>query len=234
MRPSPFVAALDTNHDGAISAVEMAGAGKSLLALDKDGDGAIAMAEVMPQRPEPGGGSPDLVNTLFSFDENKDGKLSKTEVPERMQGIFVRADANTDGLLTREELTKATAAQEQRGPGGPPLDIIFRALDQNQDGVLSKVELAGSVAALKSLDKDGDGELREQELRPMRGGGRGPGEMIGHLFEENDANHDGKLSKAEMPERMQEMFARADVDKDGSVTKEELAKAFERMGPRRQ
>lgn len=234
MRPSPLVAALDTNQDRSISAAEMPGAGKALLALDKNGDGAIALEEVMPPRPEQSGGSPDLVNSLFSFDENKDGKLSKTEVPERMQGIFARADTNTDGLLTREELTKATAAQERRGPGGPPRDMIFQALDKDHDGVVSKSELDGAAAALKSLDQDGDGELREQELRPMRGGGRGPGDMIGHLFEENDANHDGKLSKAEMPERMQEMFTHADLDKDGFVTKEELAKSFEGMGPRRQ
>ena len=245
MRPSPLVAALDTDHDGSISAAEMAAAPQALATLDKNGDGRIALEEVMVRRPEgaerggeQGGGavSPDLVNTLFSFDENKDGKLSKAEVPERMQGIFLRADSDHDGLLTRDELTKATVAQDRRAPGGPPPDLVFRALDKDNDGVLSPPELAGAAAALKTLDKNGDGVLNEQELRPMRGpggpGGRGgPGEMINHLFEENDANHDGKLSKAEMPERMREMFERADLNQDGFVTRDEITKAFESMRP---
>ena len=133
MRPSPLVTALDTDRDGSVSAAEMAAAPRALATLDKNGDGRITIDEVMVRRPqggerggrereaEPGGAvSPDLVNTLFSFDVNKDGKLSKAEVPERMQGIFLRADTDHDGLLTRDELTKATVAQERREPGGPP------------------------------------------------------------------------------------------------------------------
>ena len=247
MRPSPLAAAIDADHDGTLSAAEIGAAPKVLAGLDKNGDGRIDLEEVMERRPEgrergepnAAPAPPDLVNTLFAFDENKDGKLSKQEVPERMQGIFDRADADHDGLLTRDELTKATAAQERRGPGGPPPDMIFRALDQDQDGTLSPAELASSAASLKTLDKNHDGMLDPQETRPMRGGpggpgGRGSAEMIDHLFEENDANHDGKLSKAETPERMQELFERADLNKDGFLTKDEMAKAFENMGPRRQ
>jgi Ca2+-binding EF-hand superfamily protein len=51
------------------------------------------------------------VNSLLAFDANKDGKLAKSEVPERMQGIFVRGDANHDGFLTKDELTKLAATQ---------------------------------------------------------------------------------------------------------------------------
>lgn len=109
----------------------------------------------------------DLAETLFSFDANKDGKLSKSELPERMQGIFARADTNNDGFLTREEVNAATASQERRG--GPPQDPIFRAIDTDGDGVLSAAEIANAPAALKTLDKDGDGQLTMQEVRPMGG-----------------------------------------------------------------
>jgi Ca2+-binding EF-hand superfamily protein len=118
---------------------------------------------------------PDLLETLFSFDKNKDGKLSKEEVPERMQGIFARADADKDGFLTREELIKETAGGqgERRGPGGPPMDPLLRALDEDQDGVLSEAEIAGASAALKALDKNCDGILSGEELRPAMGPGMG-------------------------------------------------------------
>ncbi|MBY0502263.1 MAG: EF-hand domain-containing protein [Bryobacteraceae bacterium] len=229
-RPSPLVTALDADRDGTVSASEIAAAAAALRTLDKNGDGVVAIEEVMPPRPpqeQSGAIAPELVETLFSFDENKDGKLAKTEVPERMQGIFARADANHDGFLTRDELTKVTVAQDRRA-GGPPQDLVFRALDLDHDNVLSAVEIDAAPKSLRSLDKDGDGALQAQEMRPMRGPGGNPEEMIKHLFEENDANHDGQLSKTEMPERMREMFGRLDENKDGLVSKEELTKGMRR------
>jgi len=163
----------------------------------------------------------DLVDTLFSFDKNKDGKLSKDEVPERMQGIFARADADKDGFLTREEVVKATASQERRGPGGPPMDQIFRALDADQDGTVSAAEIAAAPAALKKLDKNGDGALTADEVRPqmMMRGGRGEGR--------------GEERRGTPQEMSAEFFNRFDLNHDGVITKDEVAKAFENMGGRR-
>jgi Ca2+-binding EF-hand superfamily protein len=48
--------------------------------------------------------SDELVKTLMSYDRNGDGKLDRSEVPERMQGLFDRADSNRDGFLTPEEI----------------------------------------------------------------------------------------------------------------------------------
>ncbi len=61
--------------------------------------------------------SDELVNTLMRFDRNGDGKLDRSEVPERMQGLFDRADTNKDGFLTPEEIrtrAKADAFVERR------------------------------------------------------------------------------------------------------------------------
>lgn len=52
----PVIAALDTNHDGTISAEELANAPESLKALDKDGDGALSPEELRPMGPPPGEG----------------------------------------------------------------------------------------------------------------------------------------------------------------------------------
>jgi hypothetical protein len=50
---------------------------------------------------------------------------------------------------------------------------IIAALDANHDGVIDETEIANASAALKTLDKNGDGKLTMDELmppRPMRGG----------------------------------------------------------------
>ena len=63
---------------------------------------------------------------------------------------------------------------------------LMAALDANRDGVISESEIAGAAAALKKLDRNRDGKLTAEELRPdmsQRGGqgmrpggpeGRGP------------------------------------------------------------
>ena len=199
--------------------------------MNKDHDGKINREEVRPNF-GPGGqggnGSPEMVKTLLGFDKNGDGKLSKDELPERMQ-------VNKDGFLSREEIEKLAASSGGNGGSGGPQgmrpDPVFSALDTDNDGVISAVEIKASSTSLSKLDKNGDGQLTQDELRPnMRPGGmRGgnPAEMIDRLFAENDKNGDGKLSKSEAPERVQEMFDRADHNKDGLLTKNELRKAFE-------
>lgn len=73
----------------------------------------------------------------------------------------------------------------QGGPGGPmghrpPPSPLMQALDVNHDGVIDADEIANAPAELKTLDKNGDGKLTPDELRPQRppqdgGNGRPPG-----------------------------------------------------------
>jgi EF hand len=69
------------------------------------------------------------------------------------------------------------------GPGGgprrhrPPPPPIIAALDTNRDGVIDESEIANASAALRTLDKNGDGKLTIDELmgpRPPRGERFGP------------------------------------------------------------
>ncbi|MDR3460316.1 MAG: EF-hand domain-containing protein [Verrucomicrobiae bacterium] len=74
---------------------------------------------------------------------------------------------------------------EQGGHGGPgghrPVPAIIAALDANHDGVIDADEIANATAALKTLDKNGDGKLTRDEYMgkpPSRppGGGEGQGQ----------------------------------------------------------
>ena len=155
----PVLIVLDVNHDGEISASEIANAAAALKTLDKNKDGKLTADEVQPDfggrggrggperggperggterggtgrgpgREVPGGipergaerggpgGQANAASRLMGFDENKDGKLSKDELPERMQPLMARMDRDADGFLSKEELETMGGAGG-RGPGG--------------------------------------------------------------------------------------------------------------------
>jgi Ca2+-binding EF-hand superfamily protein len=107
--------------------------------------------------------------------------------------LFARADADNDGVLTVDEIRKVAQAQAapggrgegrgegrggegRGGPGGMTfmrIDPILAALDADGDGVISSEELLKAPQSLLKLDKNQDGKLSEEEVRPAFG--RGPG-----------------------------------------------------------
>lgn len=146
------------------------------------------------------------------------------------------------------------ALRGQQGEGRPEMAgamarrlPLMMALDADQDGSLSATEIENASKALAKLDKDGDGVLSAEELRPdfaamaREGGfpggqpvaGQGMGkEMMARMFDQRDADKDGKLSGDEIPERMRENVARVDSNGDGAIDKSEMEKAMARMGER--
>ena len=139
-----IVRALDANHDGIIDSNEIANASAVLKTLDKNGDGKLTRDEYMGPRPGgPRGGRPggDDANA-----QNNDGPQGGP--PEGDQG---------------------------GGPGGgghrhPPMPAIIGVLDANHDGVIDADEIANASAALKTLDKNGDGQLTRDEYLGKRPG----------------------------------------------------------------
>ena len=58
------------------------------------------------------------------------------------------------------------------GPGARMVIPVMAVLDANGDGVLDEKEIANASAALKKLDKNQDGKIDREELRPPRPEGR--------------------------------------------------------------
>jgi hypothetical protein len=60
-----------------------------------------------------------IVTRMMAFDKKHDGKLTKDEVTdERLHRLFDRADANGDGVVTKEELMALAAKMDAEEPDG--------------------------------------------------------------------------------------------------------------------
>jgi hypothetical protein len=49
------------------------------------------------------------VARIMALDKNKDGKVTKDELPERMQDLIAKGDTNKDGALDKDEIKKLAA-----------------------------------------------------------------------------------------------------------------------------
>lgn len=108
--PPPVIAVLDANHDGVISADEIANASTALLTLDKNADGKLTQEELRPPRPADAPPPPADAEkhhpanpVMLALDANGDGELSAAEIanaPTSLKSL----DVNNDGKLTIDEL----------------------------------------------------------------------------------------------------------------------------------
>ncbi|MBM3501191.1 MAG: hypothetical protein FJX74_21280, partial [Armatimonadetes bacterium] len=198
-----------------------------LAAADANGDGQVTKEELQQARPGRGGGpggpgGPPSIDQVFErFDLNRDGKLTKDELPEPVAERIMKADADGDGAVTKEELEQA-----RRKMGGRFIDKLFERFDANQDGKLTKEELPAQFAEkLMQADADGDGAVTKEELQAAREKlGPRPGATV--LFRHFDKDGDGRLAASEVPQVAQERLLQADADGDGGVTPEEIRDAI--------
>jgi hypothetical protein len=106
---------------------------------------------------------------------------------------MMQADANSDGIVTRDEALAQADAQ-------------FAAMDTDHNGKLTGEERRAGMAALRAARTGGD------TPRPPRGDGpRGGGYMGG-----------GDMTQAAFRDRAAQRFDRLDADHDGTVSRAEM------------
>jgi len=142
LRPPPplplIFAVMDVNQDGKISADEWAGSKDAFKKLDKNGDGFITPMEALAPAPHQSKGRKN------SKDDNKPTGDNTMDPP-------------------------APPANGDSSTGGPPprpVPPLLAALDTDHDGSLSASEIDNAPESLRKLDKNGDGTITPDEMRP--------------------------------------------------------------------
>lgn len=201
-----------------------------------------------------GRGGDRVAHMTRRFDANNDGALQLAEVPEGMRERLAAADANRDGVLASEEVRAHFEAQRAarfqsadadhdgalnaQEVGAERWTRLSRA-DANSDGRVTQEEMAQGFARMREgfgrghhgpRGEGAEGEGNEGFGRGRHGMGRGlhrpdPARMVQRF----DANGDGALQLAEVPERMRERLGSADANGDGTLAVDELNAAMERF-----
>jgi hypothetical protein len=126
----------------------------------------------------------DVVTRLMSFDRDQDGKLSPSELPERMQPLITRGDADFDGALDASEVrtialaptAPVTARGFHSGGYGFADEVGFSSSRSHIDGALDDLGLpqntrqeAGAIvsAFMDALEADASANLMKDLARVL-------------------------------------------------------------------
>jgi Ca2+-binding EF-hand superfamily protein len=246
--PDELFKRLDRDGDGKLASSEIGDRQKRFFERlvrvgDKDKNGELSKAEFLAalkgdNRPvrQNAGNRPqrrrfDPKATFARFDRNKDGKLSKEELPqpvrERFAPLFERLKKDE---ITEKEFVEAVRPQRQLN-----ISAFLANIDKNKDGAISPDEVPerakGLVRGLlKRVGKDAGATLTKEDIaklsaeqnprtnnrRPMDNQGRGP-----RILAILDTDRDGQLSKEELS-KAAEKFNEFDGNKDGKLDVREL------------
>lgn len=159
-----------------------------------------------------------------------DRVLTRAEVQQLVLTHFTRIDANRDGVIAGDEMTRGRKHDGGRWQGenrhamvkhGEPMGdskAAFDRIDANRDGAISRDEFAKArelrIEKRMTMGRDGaaPGGMRMHHMGGMRG-------ML--MLKMADANKDGRVTLQEANAGALRHFDMIDTNRDGRVTPEE-------------
>jgi len=163
------------------------------------------------------------------------------------------ADTTQKKAVNSKGTAKKAGAAEHAAVEEQVIDAILVAMDLDHDGVVSQKEMTKTLAALRKVSKDRQGNITVPENTSTTanaapaadlgfGQGQGAGAPTGAdqrndneamaWFMGYDKNGDGKLSAKEVPQQTQAGLQAADQNGDGFVDAKEFQMFSRKMGNR--
>jgi len=162
----------------------------------------------------------DLDEFVKEYDANKDGFLSKDELPERFRHTFDKLDINNDGKLSREELQKGVVHMQSRRR---PSDFVFILVEMSDCDECCAEEIQIVYEFIRKLDTNHDGKVDADELKVGRE--QLISRRVDAIFKDLDKNKYGKISREEARGQVKRHFDELDSDNDGFVSRDEVTNA---------
>jgi Ca2+-binding EF-hand superfamily protein len=160
-------------------------------------------------------------------DTNNDNKISQKEAVDAgnllVGGFFFRADADGNGVVSRDEAQQARDALLRQKP---LLRIVLERAPKSGSGEGNEQAQDAMQGFMSLVDANNDGQLQATELRQL------VQTSVQGLYAQADTDRDGHLTPSELNASVQGMaqaaaeasFQAADADNDGSLSKEEFDK----------
>jgi len=159
----------------------------------------------------------DVDAFMAEYDRDKDGYLTKDEMPDWLHYNFDRLDTNKDGKISKQELEKGMAYLSQRRR---PSDVVMILVEMSDCDECAAEELQRAYDFLHKLDKNKDGKLDADEVKAGRE--RLVKDRVDGIIKRLDTDKDGKISRKEAKGLIKEHFDQLDTNKDGYVDRDEL------------
>jgi Ca2+-binding EF-hand superfamily protein len=159
--------------------------------IDKNGDGALDMAEIEAALAGDGDRRRGWMRERFGRGGDGDGRGPPGD------RLIQRFDTDRDGRVTREEFQKQALAR-------------FAETDLNNDGRIDDADLPPMMRGRGALTGDAD-----RASPGLSRGGRGGGMMA--WLRDADANRDGTITRDEAMAHAMREFDRFDANKDSAV-----------------
>jgi Ca2+-binding EF-hand superfamily protein len=163
-----------------------------------------------------------IQNFIKKHDSNNDDKLSRDELPSQLRSGFEDIDANDDGYLNKGELRQHAERQARR----IPVEVTYVwVLDTNR-GRMKLHDLQQAYQTLREIDQNSDGEISREEVNARHK--KMVSKWINHIFQENDENDDDELTAKEARQTdLSYRFNDLDRNHDGKLSRSELRQSMQ-------
>lgn len=186
-----------------------------LLAQDKPGQADAG-------KTAPGGTNDPNAGQAFiqEYDKNKDGTLSREEMPAEWRDVFQDLDTNNDQQLDRQELQYHAARMRAQAM---PVEVISVWVVESERDPLSRKEIQSVYDLLRKIDENNDGQIAHDELKNARQ--EVIRQRIDAILKRCDKNNDGKIAREECQGFTTYAFDRIDRNNDNHIDRGELEAA---------